>query len=203
MALMDLCSCDECKAMCCAIDPDEDGDIDLPGAGPSLDPDQDAEALAERIAERVFAKVLTRLDAPVTRMHAIAGQFARLHPQQTPEIDLKPLQASLETIIGQLVDVPTKASFDEVRSALAEVKGQVDVIAAQPMPGGPVLNGGGYGVEKRLANQPNPNHEAPQHDTAAVRAVLDRLQANGALNSIEAQTAAASLLIQPMPGRRG
>jgi hypothetical protein len=134
-------------------------------------------------------------------MHAIAGQFARLHPQQTPEIDLKPLQASLETIIGQLVDVPTKASFDEVRSALAEVKGQVDVIAAQPMPGGPVLNGGGYGVEKRLANQPN--HEAPQHDTAAVRAVLDRLQANGALNSIEAQTAAASLLIQPMPGRRG
>jgi hypothetical protein len=97
--------------------------------------------------------------------------------------------------------VPTKASFDEVRSALAEVKGQVDVIAAQPMPGGPVLNGGGYAVEKRLANQPS--HEPQQHDTAAVRAVLDRLQANGALNSIEAQTAAASLLIQPMQVRRG
>lgn len=199
MALMNLCTCDECKSMMCAIDPDEDGDIDLPGAGPMLDPDQDAEALAERIAERVLAKVITRFDAPVTRMHAIAGQFARI---QTPEIDLKPLQASLETIIGQLVDVPTKASFDEVRSALAEVKGQVDVIAAQPMPGGPVLNGGGHPVDKRLANQPS--HDGPQqHDTAAVRAVLDRLQATGALNSIEAQTAAASLLIQPMPGRRG
>lgn len=199
MALMKLCTCEECCSMMCAIDPDEDGDIDLPGAGPSLDPDQDAEELAERIAERVLTKVIARLDAPVTRMHAIAGQFARI---QTPEIDLKPLQASLETIIGQLVDVPTKASFDEVRSALAEVKGQVDVIAAQPMPGGPVLNSGGYPVEKRLANQPS-QEAMPQHDTAAVRAVLDRLQANGALNSIEAQTAAASLLIQPMPGRRG
>jgi len=191
MALMNLCGCDECQGMIAAIDPDGDGDIDLPGADSTLDPDQDADALAERIVASVTEKILSRLDIPVMRMQTIAGQFARI---QTPDIDLSPIQRSIEALETRFADVPTQSSFDEVRSALAEVKGQVEKIAAQPMPGGPMLNAAA--VDKRFATQ----SYLPQASTEEEeeQRVLARLAASGKLTNHELQTAAAARVLRRM-----
>lgn len=193
MQLMKTCGCDDCNAMCCAIDPDGDGDIDLSGADSALDPDADAGQMAERIAEIVLARMVQELHTPITRMHAIAGTFARSH---APDIDLSPITRSLDAIVARLETVPSVSSLDEVRSALAEVKGQVDVIARQPMPGGPMLNGA-RPAEKTLGPS---NMSPPPENTYTV---LERLQAAGVLNTQDKQIAAAALAVVPTRGRIG
>jgi len=190
VALMNLCGCDECQSMINAIDPDGDGDIDLPGAGPDLDPDQDADALAERIVDRVAERILSRLDAPVLRMHTIAGQFARI---QTPDIDLSPIQRSIDALEARFADVVTTSGLDEVRSLLSEVKGQVDVIAKQPAAGGPLLNGAA--VDKRFATQSYLPAASTEEEE---RRVLERLRNEGKLNNHELQTAAAATRLTRM-----
>jgi hypothetical protein len=189
MALMSLCTCPECQAMIDAIDPDHDGDIDLPGADTTLDPDQDADELAERVASRVMDKVISRLDAPVMRMHTIAGQFARI---QTPEINLTPLQQSIDALTTRLADVATTSNLDEVRSLLSEVEGQVKRIAEQPATGGPVLNAAV--IDKRFATQ----SAYPQASEDDEQRVLERLASQGKLNTHELQTAAAATRLKRM-----
>jgi hypothetical protein len=193
MQMMKVCDCPDCQAMTRALDPDQDGDIDVPGADSTLDPDHDASKMAERIASLLIARMVQELHSPISRMHAIAGTFARSH---APEIDISPIQRSLESIVSRLETVPTTANLDEVRSALAEVKGQVEVIARQPAAGGPILNGA-RPVDKSLA--PNA-YQPPATDTYAV---LERLQAAGVLNTQEKQVAAAALAIVPTRGRIG
>ncbi len=196
MQLMKTCGCPDCIAMRNAMDPDNDNDVDLPGADKTLDPDQDAGKMADRIAEVLLTRITQELHTPITRMHAIAGTFARSH---TPEIDFSPIQTSLETIVTRLETVPTQSSLDEVRSALAEVKGQVEVIARQPASGGPILNGA-RPVDKTLATDPRPSQlSQPQQETTLD--VLNRLQRMGALDTIEKQVAAAALAAQPTRGR--
>lgn len=192
VVLMKLCGCDVCQGMIDAIDPDGDGDIDLPGAGPALDPDQDADALAERIVDRVAEKILSRLDAPVMRMHTIAGQFARV---QSPDIhiDLSPIQRSIEALETRFADVVTTANLDEVRSLLSEVRGQVEVIAKQPAAGGPMLNASA--VDKRFATQ---SYLPPASNEEEDQRVLDRLLRDGKLDNHELQTAAAATRVRRM-----
>lgn len=192
VVLMKLCGCAECQSMIDAIDPDGDGDIDLPGAGPALDPDQDADALAERIVDRVAEKLLTRMDAPVMRMQTIAGQFARV---QSPDIhiDLSPIQRSIEALEVRFAAIESATNLDEVRSVLTEVRGQVEVIAKQPAAGGPMLNASA--VDKRFATQSYlPAASTEEED----RRVLDRLSREGKLNNHELQTAAAATLVRRM-----
>lgn len=193
MQMMKTCNCADCIAMCEALDPDGDGDIDLTGADSTLDPDQDAGKMAERIAEIVLARMVQELHTPISRMHAIAGTFARSH---VPDIDISPIQQSLEDIVSRIAAVPTQSSLDEVRSALAEVKGQVERIAAQPMPGGPILNGA-RPAEKLLG----PSHMSPPPENTY--AILERLQAAGVLDTQDKQVAAAALAVVPTRGRIG
>lgn len=185
MKTMQECGCDDCQKMHSAIDPDGDGDNDLTD-GPA-DTDHDA----RQLADRVMMLLEQRLSAPIQRMQAIAGTFARSYPA---EIDTAPLQGSLEALASHL------SSLDEVRSVLTEVKGQVDRIASQPAPGGPVLNGA-YPVDKRLATDPRTYPGQPTQ--ADLRAGLDRMQEQGDLQKQMDQLAAAALTLQRFQGRIG
>ncbi len=193
MQMMKVCDCPDCQAMTRALDPDNDGDIDVAGADSTLDPDHDASKMAERIAEILLARMVQELHTPISRMHAIAGTFARSH---APDIDISPIQRSLEDIVSRLATVPTQSSLDEVCTSLEVVKGQVERIAAQPMPGGPVLNGA-RPVDKSFSPG---TYQPPVTDTYAV---LERLQAAGVLNTQEKQVAAAALAVIPTRGRMG
>lgn len=191
VALMKLCDCSECQGFIAAIDPDGDGDIDLPGADTTLDPDQDADALAERIVDRVAEKILSRLDTPVMRMQTIAGQFARI---QTPDIDLSPIQRSIEALETRFAALETASNLDEVRLLLSEVRGQVEVIAKQPAAGGPVLNAAA--VDKRFATQSYlPQNASSEGEELRL---LQRLRDEGKLNNHELQTAAAAHVLRRM-----
>jgi hypothetical protein len=195
MQMAKTCNCPACTALVTALDPDGDGDVDVPGADKTLDPDQGASTMADRIAEVLLVRISQELHSPITRMQAIAGTFARSHAQ---EIDLSPLQTSLDAIMTRLETVTTQSSLDEVRSALAEVKGQVEVIAKQPASGGPILNGA-RPVDKSLITDPRSSYPQAQQDTTIE--VLNRLQRMGALDTIEKQVAAAALAAQPTRGR--
>lgn len=193
---MSLCGCEECQGM----------------QGGTGDGDNDAD---DRMAQsRALEELITRLLAPVIQrsnhiLARVAGQPD--YPDLSPELirsavaaEVEPIRSNisgLAHLLNNLIAQVDASSLSEVRADLSAVKETVERIAAQPAPGGPLLNGG-YTVDKHLANDPRQFAQVTP-DQTAVRAVLDRLQASGALNTVEAQTAAASLLIQPMPGRRG
>jgi hypothetical protein len=211
MSQMKNCGCDGCCSAMSMIDPDNDGDIDMGGYD---DPDGDADQLyadknqgdmdraVTAALERVLPGVIERVLGPVyARQQQFLARIAQTptYPEITiPSFDTAALEERLAAAIAR---VDSASSLSEVRDLLKSVKETVERVEAQPMPGGPVLNGA-RPVEKHLANDPRA-YAAQGSDQASVKAVLDRLQASGALNSIEAQTAAASLMIQPMPGRRG
>lgn len=208
--LMDTCGCDDCMAASDALDPDQDGDIDWMGMD---DPDGDAAQLSGNqdgdmdravtaALERVLPGVIERVLAPVyQRQQQFLARMAQTSEQ--PEIILPNVDTSAleERLTAAIERVAASSSQSEVRAELSAVRETVERIAAQPMPGGPVLNGA-WPVEKHLANDPRAYANGGT-DQATVQRVLDHLQASGALNTVEAQTAAASLMIQPMPGRRG
>lgn len=193
--MMGTCGCADCMAGSQMLDPDKDGDVDVPGS--SLDSDNDAEKTADRIA----AMVIERLAAPLTRLQTISGVFARSHKDKE-EIDLLPLQRSLQAIETRLATVPDTSILDEVRASVETVRGQVEIIARQPSAGGPVLNGAVYPVDKRLVTDPRvPAQLAPTSQD--VQAGLDRMQETGNLDTQMKQLAAAALTIQRMQGRTG
>lgn len=216
MKTMKSCRCDECMGAFNVLDPDDDGDIDWMGL---YDPDGDAASLQPTSAddmdravtstlERVLPGLVERILSPIyMRQQQFLARMTQIPEPEPTTIDTAALEERLTTAIVERV--ATAASQSEVHAslhaqhaALEAVKETVERIAAQPMPGGPILNGCGMPVDRRLANDPRA-YQHPQDEQTTVRAVLDCLQAQGALNSIEAQTAAAALLIQPMPGRRG
>lgn len=195
MKTMGTCGCADCQAMRSAIDPDHDGDNDLT-SGPA-DTDHDAKALANRVMELINVQ----LQAPLMRMQAIAGTFARTELPSPQEIDITPLQRSLDAITERLDGLQTQSNFDEVRASLEAVKGQVDRIAAQPVPGGPLLNGA-RPAEKRLATDPAPSYY-PAPSQADLQIGLSRMQEQGNLDTQMKQLAAAALSIQRLQGRTG
>lgn len=208
--------CPDCAAALLQIDPDSDGDVDCFG-GCYGDTDNDAAslqaapddsdiearmtAIVERVVSRLMTPVYQKQQHFLARMAQTPEDGAHLEPElirSAIAAELTPTMTALNDTLAATVErMATLSSLDEVRSLLSGVKDQVDRIAAQPDPrGAPVLSGG-VPIERTASHSAN---GAP--DQAAVRAVLDQLQARGALNTPEAQTAAAALLIQPMALRR-
>lgn len=205
---MKNCGCENCTQALSMIDPDDDGDIDM---GSYDDPDDDAAQLyanndgdmdraVTAAIERVLPGLVERVLSPVYQRQQ---QFlARMVQTPEPEIispfDTSTLSALEERLTAAIERVAASSSQSEVRAELSAVRETVERIAAQPMPGGPVLNGA-RPVDKHLANQPyNANALTPE----LRRAHWDDLQRRGLLNTPELQMAAAADNIQLMPGRR-
>jgi hypothetical protein len=134
MTQMENCSCPQCQKAMKTIDPDGDGDIDLGNLdNPDKKQDQDMERVVTSLIERSLQPVYTRLQK-------IAGTLAKTTPEQI-DVDTvisRAVMRAFDTFDAKLA--LNQSSFDELRAELSSVKGQVDKIADQPMPGGPVMN---------------------------------------------------------------
>lgn len=184
---MSLCGCDECQGMQGSTEPDGD------------ETDRISAAMIERVLP-LLAERIERLFSPVyQRQQQFLARMAQTPEQQTTPttIDTSALEDRLLTAIER---VAASSSQSEVRAELSAVKATVERIAAQPLPGGPVLNGA-QPVDKRLANQPNAYNQQPQREDTI--ALLQRLQASGALDTPDKQVAAAALAARPVQGRMG
>lgn len=187
--LVATCGCPDCAKIASALDPDNDGDVDIPGS--SADTDHDAEQLAERVLAYVEQHLAERTQPALQRFQALAGRFAAINDQT---IDFSPLTASIAALDTKIERLGQTSNLDEVRASLEAVKGQVERIAAQPAAGGPVLNA----ADKRLATQ-TPQRQAltPEEERARLLAELSR---NGVLETNHQQVAAASLMLRPFGG---
>ncbi len=169
---MQMCAdngCDECAGMMSKGD-DGDGDNDT--------------------AERMLA-VLERSLAPVySRQQQFLAQLARANSDYTT---IREQLAALTATVERLANSNQPSSLERVLADLSAVKVEVEKIAAQPMPGGPILNGA-RPVEKTLATDP---YRAPRDNA---QDVLTRMQQLGALDTIDKQVAAAALAAQPVRG---
>ena len=161
---MDLCGCDECMTGCSTFDPDGDGDIDII---PSLDwdgdggmPDGKSQNMSGGMNYAATSAIERQLSPMLTRVNAMLSSYAA-RPQ---------IQGTFSTdpIVNRIADV--ERAFDsrltEVRSLLSEVKGLAEKIAAQPMPGGPIMTP----VDKRLATSPQQGYNAQNDIDALTRA---------------------------------
>lgn len=142
------CSCDECQAALKVLDPDGDGDVDIVA---SLDTDNDqggakgdgsGDGSAVLFQKMIQAELIRQMGPMITRMNGIAARFAAtdmpqstttttIHEVATPDPDITRRLESMEQQLAGLV---------EVRSLLSEVKQLTERIAAQPQPGGPMVN---------------------------------------------------------------
>ena len=193
MSQMQNCGCPDCQAAIRMIDPDNDDDIDLGGYD---DPDHDWQSLYNKQSEdmeRVVTDLINRALTPAyTRLQGIAGVLARNNalPTNLDGLITSAITRAFETIDAKLAALPTQASLDEVRSALAEVKGQVDRIAEQPQPGGPILNASSLpprAIEKQLPTDP-PLATTPQRSSfGAVYDAIAQLSKSGALDTQDKQ----------------
>lgn len=193
--IMQACGCEECQAACKALDPDNDGDIDFMGL---YDPDNDAEQLDEQedMAERM-EKALERALAPVyVRQQQFLARLAQQNFDQIPSFpSLDGIQTQLTDLQQTLERVANTANLDKVSADIAAVKDQVERIAAQPAPGGPVLNGA-RPVDKTLSTTPH----APQQGVPLE--LMEQLRRAGAFRNLDDQVAAATLMLQSQhPGR--
>lgn len=187
---MQNCGCEGCMDSIKVLDPDMDGDIDLGGYD---DPDNDADALYSKTdddMERKIAGMIERALAPVySRLQSIAGTLARSGNATSFNTS-----SSLESIVAGAITRALDAqqsSFDAVRSALAEVKGQVDRIAETPVPGMPIMHANSMPrpVEKRLPTDP---YQAPPKSSSAVYNALQQLSEAGMLDNPEKQADAVA-----------
>lgn len=203
---MQNCGCDSCMKAQSLIDPDNDGDIDI---GSFDDPDGDAESLytnQDGEMERSIIAIVERTLAPVySRLQAIAGTLARVQPAGLTQTPTAPSTESIERIVASAVtravaDLPQQSSFDEVRSALAEVRGLVDKIAETPVPGMPVMNAGATPrpVDKTLPTDP---YARPLRSGSAVYDAVSALASTGHLDSVERQVDAVAAALAAQ--RRG
>ena len=164
---MDLCGCDGCMAGCSAMDPDGDGDIDiideLDYDGDGGMPDGKSQNMSGGMHYAITSAIERQLNPMLTRVNAMLSSYAA-----RPQIQSQPVEFSTEPLERRIADV--ERAFDsrltEVRSLLSEVKGLAEKIAAQPMPGGPVMPP----VEKRLATSPQPGYNSQDDIVALTRA---------------------------------
>lgn len=202
---MQNCGCDNCNAAMKLIDPDGDKDIDLGGYD---DTDNDWQSLyggdggGSAEMERTIISMLERALSPVyVRLQAIAGTIAR-SSNATPQIpNIEALMESTITRAMEATITATKSELGEVRSALAEVKDQVNRIADTPMPGAPILNTGALPrptpVQKTLSTDP---YQAPPRSGSSVYDAIARMSEQGMLDTPERQAdaVAAGLMAQRM-----
>jgi hypothetical protein len=181
------CGCDNCMKAIEIIDPDNDNDIDLGGVD---DPDGDWHSLyakqdLERELDGTIQRIIERSLLPVyTRMQGIAATFSKYTPDNTIA---SVIERGLSTLEAKIADLPTKSSLDEVHAELSAVKDQVERIAEQPMPGGPVLNTSV--VEKRLPTDTRQNITQEPSYGAVYDAIAD-LSRRGTLDTPDKQVAA-------------
>lgn len=140
--------CADCQAVSTALDPDQDGDIDIvpdldtdhDGGSASGDGSGDGEAralrtLVTRIVQEVLTEQLKQNLQPVTaRMNGIAARFAGLTFDTSITHDSPEITRRLDGVEQKL------SELGEVRALVSAVKGTVEQIAAQPQQGGPVVN---------------------------------------------------------------
>jgi len=137
------CSCDECQSALKVLDPDGDGDIDII---PSLDTDNDHGGASgngsgdgSTVLKYVEAQMIRHLSPIITRMNGIAARLATTEtPTMTTVTQTVTPDPELARRLGAIEQKFTE--LDEVRSVLTGVKDLVEKIAAQPMPGGPLIN---------------------------------------------------------------
>jgi hypothetical protein len=207
------CGCDECQDHLDA----------LSQIGKAKADDGDGDNDADRVL-RYMAPVYQRLQNIAARLapnendthyqdlqrenQELRSQIAELKATTTTAItELKSaLDASIERN-AKNTEVPDfiKSAFETLKADVSATKAQIDKIAAQPAPGSPALNAGALppgisAAEKRFATQPGASSSNNPDSTLDV---LDRMQRAGALNSPEAQVAAAALAARPMRGYIG
>ncbi len=190
------CSCDECQAAVDVLDPDGDGDIDII---PSLDTDNDSGGSAsgngsgDGIMKAVQTEITRHLSPVITRMNGIAARLSTIDlPTVTTTQVPDELTKRFETLEQRLT------GLDDVRSLLSEVKGLAEksnqlaeLIAAQPQPGGPIVNS----AVLRQAQIPQPDPVAEDVATVA------RLAKAGILN--KDQQVNAVLYLQKQQAQNG
>lgn len=177
--MLDNCGCDDCGTLAKYLDPDMDGDIDMPASMP--DKEQEIKGQVDRALQPAFV-----------RLQALAGEFARRNTSQHSAIEA--LTAKVDSLASVLERALQSSSQPEWRAELSAVKEAVERIANQPAAGGPVLNG--QGIAKSLPNSPYMQAQP------AEQAVLDRLAASGAFDTLDKQVAAAALAVRPMYGNQ-
>ena len=212
MKTMKTCRCDECMGAFNVLDPDDDNDIDWMGL---YDPDGDAASLQPGSAddmdravtsalERMLPGLVERILSPIyLRQQQFLARMAQMPEPEPPTIDTAALEERLTTAIVERVasaasQSEVHASLSEQAKALEAVKETVERIAAQPMPGGPVLNGG-VPIDRSMATGP----ARGQTEMDARRAFFDDLQRRGLLTTSELQMAAAEASLVRLPGRTG
>lgn len=170
----DMCNCEACQAVSNALDPDQDGDIDII---PELDTDSDqggagdVEASLRPTIERIIKETL---QPTVQRYSAIA---ARLAQTETPDITRR-----LDEFTG------LKTELSELRSAVADVRGITESYANRASSGGPVVNTGNM-----RGGAPQPL--APQQLAAQYAPFVELLIKAGIIKDHQAQIE-ANLLVQ-------
>lgn len=143
---MESCNCAECQQGLNALDPDQDGDIDILA---SLDTDNDAaggNGDGSGIMNAVKVEITRHLAPTIQRMNGIAARLATIDISSPVG---EHITAQIDPELTRRMDAfETKlAGLDEVRSLLSEVKGLAakanelsELIAAQPASGGPIVN---------------------------------------------------------------
>lgn len=139
-----------------------------------IDPQNDDErnAITEIVRSAVQSEIERQLAPSIQRVNALLARSA---------------QDSGNTEITRRVD----AQGD----ALAEIKKLIERVANQPASGGPVLHAGAKPIDKTLATDGRARQPQVTPET------LEYLRAQGVLNTLDSQVAAASLLLQSQPMR--
>jgi len=125
----DMCNCPACQAVSLALDPDQDGDIDIV---PELDTDSDqggAGDVEASLKPTIVRIIEQALQPTVQRYGAIAALLAQNNT--APDITRR-----LDEVAG------LKSELTEVRSALAKVQETTESYANRAQSGGPVVNTG-------------------------------------------------------------
>lgn len=161
--VLDLCACEVCLAICAILDPDGDGDGDFHPAF-DLDGDGGTQDMMGGMNYNVEAAITRHMAPMITRVNAMLSSYASRTIPTYPQ----PQELSTEPLERRIADV--ERAFDtkltEVRSVLTEVKELAVKIAAQPMPGGPVMTP----VDKRLATSPQAGYTQTDDIAALQRA---------------------------------
>lgn len=180
----DMCGCDSCKAVSMALDPDQDGDIDIV---PELDTDHDYAQAGDGLTPAIMKSIqpeITRvakeafdaqLGAAMHQLRTVSARLAKIDQPNTAEITRR-----LEEFAG------LKTELTEVRSALAKVQETTESYANRASVGGPVVNTGtmrgGYAPQQPLQPQQIAAQYAPFVELLIKQGIIkgrdEQLQAN-------------------------
>lgn len=192
-ASADLCGCPACQEISLALDPDQDGDIDI--GEPSLDTDHDdgsvnkqmlADGTSAMIMKSMQAEILrtvaeaigSELKAATTQLRSVSAHLAQIHEPA----DQTDITRRLDDVAAMRTEMTT------VRSLLSEVKALSESYAGRASTGGPVVNTG----FARQQAQPQPVQ--PQQLAAQFGAFTELLIKQGIISDRDKQIQANVLI---------